>query len=315
MTAATFSVDITEERLFKLLGNPTRMSALRTLWEKFDFEEYVTQERTPVHFSDLRDSVDGDVSNFNYHLDQLTGILVENHDDGYLLSPLGYNLMRAIDAHAPPEYESIEQTELTDPCPFCGGTLAASYQREMLGVECLDCGGLADGGNFLHAQIPMTTAGTVGFPRLLDIASHNIAQRVGTSFQGYCWECHSSVDRTLKACQDHDPNEDGNCPECMGRFAVKLEVDCPNCGTGGAGSLVEYALVTPAVEGLFADHGCGLRQVGPWEYRLAALETVEQRDVAADPTGATYRFEFHGDWITVRFEDSDELAVTSSRSY
>jgi DNA-binding transcriptional ArsR family regulator len=313
MTTPSFTVDITEDRLFKLLGNPTRMAALRALWEEFDFEEYVIQERTPIPFSDLRDRAGKD-SNFNYHLDRLVGVLVEDHDEGYLLSPLGYNLMRAIDAHAALEYETTERTDLADPCPFCGGTLAASYQREMLRVECLDCGGLADGGNFLTAQIPMTTTGTLGLPRLLDVGSHNVAQRVDTSFQGFCWECHGPVDRTLMVCQDHEPNGDENCPECLGRFAVKLEVECPNCGTGGAGSLVEYAMVTPAVQALFANHGRGLRQIGPWAYRLAVLEAVEQRNVTAGPTGATYRFEIGEDWVAVRFEDRDQLDVTISRA-
>ncbi|MFT4891703.1 MAG: DNA-binding transcriptional ArsR family regulator [Halobacteriales archaeon] len=312
MTTPSFTVDITEDRLFKLLGNPTRMATLRALWEEFDFEEYVIQERTPIPYSVLRDRA-GEPSNFNYHLDRLVGVLVEDHDEGYLLSPLGYNLMRAIDAHASLEYEAIERTELADPCPFCGGTLAASYQREMLRVECLDCGGLADGGNFLTAQIPMTTTGTLEFPRLLDVASHTVAQRVGTSFQGFCWECQAPVERTLSVCQDHDRNENENCPECLGRFAVKLEVACPNCGTGGAGSLVEYALVTPGVQALFADHGRGRRQIGPWAYRLAALGAVQQRDVTADPTGAAYRFEFGGDWVAARFEDREKLDVTISR--
>lgn len=310
MTPQTFTVDITEDQLFQLLGNPTRMAALRAIWEDFDFEEYVTRERTPVPFSTLRDRVGDDVSNFSYHLDQLVGVFVEDYDDGYLLSPLGYNLMRAIDAYASLDYETIEQTELDDPCPFCGGTLAASYQREMARIECLDCGGLADGGNFLSAQIPITTTGSLDFPRLLDLASHNVAQRVGTSMQGFCWECHSQVDRTLIACQNHERNEEGYCPECLGRFAVKLEVDCPNCGTGGSGSLMEYALVTPAVQALFADHGRGLRQVGPWEYRLAALEAVEEDELTVDPTGATYRFTVGGETLAVRFEDRETLDVT-----
>lgn len=314
MTTPTFTVDITEDELFQLLGNPTRMGALRALWEEFDFESYVIQEQTPVPFTDLRDRVGEDVSNFHYHLDQLAGVLVENRGDGYLLSPLGYNLMRAIDSRASLEYEAIDQTELDDPCPFCGGQLVASYQREMLRVECLDCGGLADGGNFLTAQIPVTTAGMPGLSRLLDIASHTVAQRVGTSFQGHCWECHSPVDQTLEVCEDHERNDAGYCPDCLGRFAVKLDVECPNCGTSGAGSLVEYAIVTPAVQALFAHHGQGLRQVGPWEYRLAALEAVEQREVTANPTGATYRFELDGDWVAVEFEDRDALDVTVTHS-
>jgi DNA-binding transcriptional ArsR family regulator len=311
MTQSTFTVNITEDQLFKLLSNPGRVAVLRALWDEFDFENYVTRERTPVPFSDLRDRT-GDVSNFNYHLDQLVGVLVERRDEGYLLTPLGYNLMRAVDAHAPLAYETLDRTDLADPCPFCSGTLAGRYQREMVRIECLDCGGLADGGNFLTAQVPITTTGTLEFPRLLDVASHTVTQRVGTSFQGFCWECHSPVDRALIVCRDHERDDAGVCPECLGRYAIKLDVECPNCGTGGAGSLVEYAMVTPAVQALFADHGCGGRQVGPWEYRLAALEAVEERDVTAAPTGATYRFDLDGDSLVVRFEGREQLDVTIS---
>jgi len=79
-----------------------------------------------------------------YHLDQLPGVLVEAREDGY--PSLGSDGVGALDAHAAVAYAAIDRTELADPCPFCGGGLAASYRREIVGVECLEGGASATAG-------------------------------------------------------------------------------------------------------------------------------------------------------------------------
>ena len=305
------TVDVTEEQLFKLLGNDIRMSVLQALWGTFEFEAYITQSREPVSFTDLRKRAEYDGSgNFGYHLEQLVDVLVERHDEGYLLSPLGYNLMRAIDTYATFEYETIGETILDDPCPFCGGDLVGSYRREILEVVCRDCGGLNEGGNFTFVQLTSTTTTGLDLDQLLDIGTLTLEQRVNHARHGICWECHSKPDRTVEVCETHERDEDGICEDCTLRYATKLAVDCTNCGTGGAGPLLEYAVLVPAVRDLFRRHGFGPHEVGPWRYRLAAFEAARETVHSSDPPVVTYRFELGDDSVTVRIEQSDDIGIT-----
>lgn len=306
----TFSVDITEDELFKLLGNDTRMRILGVLWEEFDFQAYVTQSQEPVPFSDLRSQAGRGNTNFNYHLEQLLGVLVEKRDVGYLLTPLGYNLMRAIDTYATFEYDTVSQTPLEEPCPFCDGTLLGRYEREILEVRCRDCGALAEDGNFTFVQLETTTAGNLELDRLLDVGIRNLEERVESSFHGICWECHSTLERTLERCDDHERDGSGVCPACSHRYGIQVDVECPNCNTGGRGPLLEYALLVPDVRALFRRHGLGPADVGPWCYRLAAFEAVEEADLSVDPPGVTYRFALDDDVVAVRIEEADEIGIT-----
>lgn len=310
-TTEGLTVDISEEQLFKLLGSDIRMSILQVLWQEFHFEAYVTQSRDPLSFTDLRARSEYDGSgNFGYHLDQLTGILVERQDDGYLLSPLGYNLLRAIDTYATFEYETIGETVLEDSCPFCGGDLVGSYQREILEVLCRDCDGLAEEGHFTFVQLASTTATGLDMSRLLDIGTLTLEKRVDHARHGLCWECHSDLNRTLDVCETHERGEGGTCDDCTLRYATKLEVTCPNCGTGGTGPLLEYAILVPAVRDLFRRHDHGPHEVGPWRYRLAAFEAARETVHSHDPPVVTYQFERATESVTVRIEERDDIEIT-----
>ena len=310
-TTTRFSVDLTEEQLFELLGHEVRMEVLRVLWETFEFDAYVTQSRDPVPFTDLRERAAYDGSgNFGYHLEKLVGTLVEKTAEGYLLSPLGYNIMRALDTYATFEYETLDETVLADSCPFCGGNLLGSYQRQVLAVSCQSCDGLAETGYFTFVQLESTTVAEVDIPDLLDAGIQNLEQRVRSSLYGRCWECHSTLDRTLEYCDAHASTDRKVCAECDHRYAMLLDVECPNCGTGGRGPLFEYAMLVPEVRVLLANHGLGARQVGPWRYRLAAFEAVEETDLTTDPPGVTYRFERGDDAVAVRIEDRDGITST-----
>lgn len=313
MTDSSFSVDITQDELFKLLGNETRMRILRTLWEEFEFEYYVTESQTPLSFSSLRSRAGEGISNFSYHLEELTGVLVENDDDGYLLTPLGYNVMRAIDTFATFDYHTVDETALDDPCPFCGGTLEGSYRREMLEVQCRDCGGLAEDGNFTFVQVATTTADKLDLSRLLDVGIRNLEERIDSSRHGICWECHVPLERTLDCCEEHERDEAGVCPACANRYALALTVECPNCGTAGRGPLLEYAVVAPEVRAFFGEHGQHPVDIGPWRYRLAAFSAVEETALTTDPPGGTYRFAVDDQSMTVHIDQADSIELRCER--
>ena len=294
----------TVEKLFRLLGNETRMGIVQALWDEFDFNAYVIESREGTPFATLRERTGvEDSGNFNYHLGQLSGVLVEDLEDGYVLTPLGYNLMRAIERYATFEYDTVDEQVLDDPCPFCGGDLVADYRREILGVRCRDCPGLALDGNFTFVQLPATGAQHLSMPGLLDAATLAMFSKITASFHGVCWECHAPMERTFEVCEEHEPDFEGICAACDLRYRTLVRANCPNCGTGGRGPVLEYAIVSSAVRALFADAGLGPEQVGPWNYRLAAFESVAGTTVETDPIAVEIAFELDGRTEHVRVED------------
>jgi hypothetical protein len=299
----------TREQVFGLLGNDTRMGIMQALWDGFEFESYVTGSQEPLSFSELktRSEYDG-TGNFNYHLDRLTGTLVGFREDGYVLSPLGYNVMRALDTFATFEYGTVAEAALGDPCPFCGGELVGRYRREILEVSCRDCGGLAEDGGFTSVQLVSNAVESLDVETLLDAGALKLERRVDSSRHGLCWKCYSGLERELELCADHDRDAAGICGACRHRYAGHVAAECPNCGTGAAGPLVEYAAHVPAVRAAFERDGRGPATLGPWGFRLAAFGTVTETDLSQSPPGVTYRFDAGGERVEVRIT-GDELRV------
>ena len=302
-------------QLHGLLGNETRMRIMRVLWDEFDFSEYVTEEQDGVAFSTLRERTEvEDPGNFNYHLGELAGTLVENAGDGYVLTPLGYNLMRALDQYASFEYETIDEWVVDDPCPFCDGDLAAQYRREILEVRCRDCGALSDGGNFTFVQLSSTGTRHLSRHELLDAATLVMASKVRSSMHGVCWDCHAPMDLEFTVCEEHEPSErSGNCPSCLHRYQTKVTASCPTCGTGGYGPTLEYAIVSQLVGAFFAGANHGPEQIGPWRYRLTALASATETLVSTEPVIVEITLSFDGDTCRVTLEEeSSRIVVTHS---
>lgn len=293
------------EALFGLLGNESRMRILRALWDEFGFQEYVTATREGTSFGTLRERAGiEDPGNFNYHLGELTGSLVESRDDGYVLTPLGYNVMRAIERLGEFEYASIDPWKTDDPCPFCGAPLVAEYRREVLEVTCEACGALAGSGHFTYVEIPSPGSGELDREDLLDAATVELTAKVRSSLQGFCWQCHSRMDTEVKRCEDHDRNDEGICETCNNRFSATVDASCSACGTSGHGPVVEYAIASPAVAAFYASAGRGPGQIGPWQYRLEALADVKETVRETDPPTVLAEFERDSGRYATRVEAS-----------
>ena len=302
---------ISVDELFSLLGNDLRMRIMQVLWEDFEFEFYVSGELSSIPFSEILDRSDvADSGNFNYHLGKLSGTLVEQYDDGYHLTPLGYNLMRAIEQFGTFGYDTISETVLENPCPFCEGELVGRYERQLVQVECADCGGLAEEGNITFVQLPATGIQHHDLETMLDVAILELESRVRASKHGVCWQCHDAVERTFGDCDDHRLNQEGTCVNCHGRFPSNVYVDCPNCRTSGAGPLFEYALVTPAVRSRIRTVKPELADAGPWKFRLAAFEGLSETVHSTDPLTVEYEFQFEDGHVSAMIETEDSLRVT-----
>jgi DNA-binding transcriptional ArsR family regulator len=313
MTDREPAVDVRE--LFRLLGNETRMRIMRVLWAEFEFEYYVTESREPTSFGTIREQADvADSGNFNYHLGELTGTLVDDVEDGYVLTPLGYNLMRAIDRYADFEYDTIDEWAVSDPCPFCDGTLAATYRREVLEVRCRDCAGLGADGNFTFVELSSIGAQYLEREQLLDAAILALSSKVRSSMWGVCWDCNAPMETTLVLCDDHDPGSGGTCSNCENRYRTRVRASCPTCGTSGFGPIAEYAIVTDAVGAFFETADRGPSSVGPWQYRLTALEATTERVTGTEPATTEITFAFREDTCRATVESgSPGITVTTTR--
>jgi len=280
--------------LFELFGNDTRRKILQTLWRQFEFNKYITESREGVPFSELRErSGVTDSGNFNYHLGKLTDTLIEKHEDGYVLTPLGYNLLRSIDDLTAFSYETKPEQQVDTPCPFCGGELVVTYSRELLTVRCRNCEALSSG-RFTTVGIRSTTGTDLSIDGLLRRAALNLFSKLRKSRHGVCWDCLGELARELTLCDSHDPG-DGTCPNCEHRYTARVRVECQYCSAGGLGPLLEYALSHPATVAFYDCHGAGPKQLGPWRYRVTAFKRATEAVVDRDPATVEFRFEYQGE--------------------
>lgn len=283
--------ELSVDDLFGLLGSEPRMAIMQVLWDGLTFSDYVTGSMTPLSFSVLRERTEAaDPGNFNYHLQTLEGITIERTDEGYQLTPLGYNLMRMIERYTSFEYQQILPTVLERACPFCGGELVGRYERELVHVRCRDCWGLGDEGTINYVQLPSPSLGNLELPWLLDIATMEMEARIRYTETGVCPECFTQLNRELDVCADHATAVDGQCSHCPNRFASVVDAQCPACGWGGSGPTLEFALLDSAVRATFDKTGRGPQTVGPWAYRLNALSAVEETVTDPEQPRTTFQF-------------------------
>ena len=281
------------DTLFELFGNETRRRIMTALWREFEFHRYVTESQDPIAFGDLR-SLTGirDSGNFNYHLNKLIGTLVDKNEEGYVLTPLGYKLMRSIDRLDEFEYQVRAEQPLEQPCPYCSGTLTAEYRRELLRVWCRDCDGLAAGGRFTSVEIPATATDDLSMDALLDRAAIELFSKLIRAQYGICWDCLGSVESDIVLCDAHEPGPDGACPNCDHRYRALVDLSCPSCGNAGQGPLREFAIIHSSTVAFFDRYDAAPDSLGAWRYRLLALGCATEHVVAAESSDTLFAFEY-----------------------
>jgi len=279
--------------LFALLGNETRVAILEALWDRFDIEAYMLADQDPVPFSDLRAAADvDDVGNFNYHLGQLEGSLIEAHDEGYVLSPYGYNVLHALEGHTSFQYWTIEPTRLSDPCPFCDGVLEGSYEREIVSVTCRDCAAHG-GGSLNRVRVPVSDGEPADLEEVLELSVLKLVSSFAAITYGRCPSCNHPAEVSLLSddAGTGDSHQDVNC-----------RVRCEACGSGGFGPAHEQALADPTVQTFFRDQGLGPAD-GLWAYRLAVLRSLSTHVEETDPVTVRYRFTHEQDACEIRLTE------------
>jgi DNA-binding transcriptional ArsR family regulator len=176
---------------FALIGNETRLAILEALWRAED---------GPVRFSALNEMVGmRDSAQFNYHLGKLTDQYVRKVEEGYELRTAGAKVVRAVLAGSFTEHPRLEPFTTEDGCTRCGEALVASYDEEMLALDCPECGRA-------HGEYSFPPGG------LNDRTNEEILE---------------AFDQRVRHL--HCLAKDGVCPECSGRMSTTISREGECC--------------------------------------------------------------------------------------
>ncbi|USZ67161.1 helix-turn-helix domain-containing protein [Halorussus salilacus] len=200
---------VAPEEAFSVIANESRLSILEALWKA---------DERPVSFSELRREVGmRDSAQFNYHLKQLTDHFVVGTDEGYDFRQAGKKVVRSILAGSFNEHPEMEPFELDETCALCGGSLEASYDDEMLAIDCLDCAKN-------HGRYPFPPGGLNDRTRgeIMDAFNQRVRHLHCLAADGVCPECNGRMSTAIT----HDTEDylglgvrvDHRCEQCRHRL-------------------------------------------------------------------------------------------------
>jgi len=223
---------------FALVGDETRLGILEALWR---LEE-------PARFSEVREAVGvRDSAQFNYHLGQLTPQFVRKTEAGYELPTAGERVVQAVFAGSFTEHPRRE-IPIDDPCTQCGESLAATYEDEMLAIECPACG-------HGHGEYPFPPGGL--HDRSDEEVLRAFDQRVRhlhcLAKDGVCPECNGRMETTIEG--------GGEC--CVGA-GVRATHTCRQCSHELCSAIGLALLDQAVVVGFYADLGVDLSDRPYW---------------------------------------------------
>jgi DNA-binding transcriptional ArsR family regulator len=260
---------------FSVIANETRLSILEALWQ--------APER-PVSFSDLRKEVGmRDSAQFNYHLQQLADHFVVHTDAGYDFRQAGKKVVSAILAGSFNEHPRLDPIDLDETCADCGANLCATYEDEMLAVNCPDC-------EKSHGRYPFPPGGLKDRTddEIMDAFNQRVRHLHCLAADGVCHECNGKMTTTIVRDADDrlglDVRVDHHCEQCRHQLhsAVGLKL------------LDQSAVVT-----FYSDHGIDLCTKPYWS--LSWCVSDEHTTVLSDDPWRVR--------VTIPLDD-EELRVT-----
>jgi DNA-binding transcriptional ArsR family regulator len=298
---------------FALLGNETRLAILLALWEEHDPHA----SDNVVSFSEIFDRVEyEDPGSFSYHLQELEGQFIRQYADGegYELRVPALRFIHAVIAGAGVQDETLEPTEIDQPCPFCDAPTAISYEEGLVIHVCTECEGVTTEetvSGYLSA-VPFDPAGLSDrTPEDIRAASRVAAWRqTQIMFEGLCPACSGPVDSWLECCPDHDQN--GICERCGTKFSVLARFQCQTCKNHNVSSPKALALFHPAMMAFYEDHGIStrVRADDPESVRrvFGLMDDHEVQIIAEEPLRATVTASVDNNEIRLTFDETATVA-------
>lgn len=297
----------TPEEAFALLGNETRLAILRALGEA----------DAPVSFTELRERVGlRQGAQFNYHLSKLIGHFVEKTSAGYTLRRSGERVVEAVLSGAVETGPTLEPTAVDYPCHFCNASIEVSYTDGQFALHCPGCGGNSpkrsptSAGAETHgnlAIIPFPPAGMTGRDPLEALrAAATWIHLAGLALSSdVCPGCAAGVNLSVDACPDHKTDE-GRCPRCENRHAVRVRYECPNCTYGAEFVGLMGVIASPELQAFAGSHGYNTTSNGldwGWGYEEEVLST--------DPFSARFSVTIDGDTLELTVNQSFDVVEAS----
>ena len=226
---------------FALVGNETRLGILEALWRADD---------EPVRFSALNDAVGmRDSAQFNYHLGKLTDQYVRKTEDGYELRNAGAKIVRAVLAGSFNEHPELDSFVINDGCTRCDEPLVASYEDEMLALDCPDCGRAHGEYSFPPGGLHDRTNEEV-----LDAFDQRVRHLHCLAKDGVCPECSGRMQTTI--------SKEGEC--CLG-VGLRADHVCEQCDHSLCSAIGLSLLDRSPVVAFYRDHGIDLGTTPYWQ--------------------------------------------------
>lgn len=261
-----------------VLAHETRLAILRALAEQIR----ETPDDPAVRFAELRTAVGTrDSGNFSYHLDKLTGWLVEEGDDGYTLSTSGIRALSALERGVGGSAVDLDAEPLDGDCPNCGDQLTATYEDGTFIVSCPEGEMIGD---VVPAHVVSDRSTEDALAHLLRNARRGIEQLVA----GSCAVCDGRVERAPVGSD--------------GASGSAFHFVCSRCGAPYGVPAGGVALAHPATTWFAYERGVDLAD-RPWLV-LEHLFDARSERVSDDPVRIEVEFEVDGDVLALVVDDT-----------
>jgi RNase P subunit RPR2 len=248
------------ESTFSLVANDIRLDILRTLWDIYTDDP--TPDPEPVQFSTLKERVGiRDSGQFHYHLDQLVPRFVSHDNNGYNLTYAGAKIIGAGVSGVYTDIDATLDTQKTEECSQCGGTLRVSYERGRVVIDCDNC----DVSQVMSAP-PILVAAHDGAENSELLGKFTLTQLQQT-VRGFCHLCSGPIEGSVAA------SSLGSETDANG--GVKIVYECTECGAPVYTPATTAVLDHPAVVSLLHEAGTDYREIPSWEIRQT-LDSEEQ---------------------------------------
>ncbi|ELZ78935.1 MULTISPECIES: DUF7351 domain-containing protein [Haloferax] len=213
------------EEAFALLGHEIRLDILRAFFERYspvdpDSRSDVREQRT-LSYAELMAATEmEDSGKFNYHLEKLRDVYIEEVAEGYVPTASAIALYEAVIANRPTESIPAD-FDIEESCPNCESGLRGKYEQEFLTVECPACD-LFWGATYRFPKNGLAVREGEGvYKALYDRMMHH----VGLARTGQCPSCAGITSVTVpreRLDEDSTPTAEFTCETCSWFITVDI---------------------------------------------------------------------------------------------
>lgn len=209
---------------FSLLAHEIRLQIIGAFfdrWERLDPESSTdTHLQRGMRYSALMDAVGlEDSGKFNYHLDLLRGVYIEQVEDRYVPTASAIALYHVVLAHQPTEDRSTGSIDIDACCPSCETPVKAQYDQEYLSIDCPDCE------DWWGIQYPFPRNGLEvrSGAEVLTALNDRAVYDIGLARTGQCPSCAGHVDIDLAGLDGEQvPVAEFSCGSCLWNATIDV---------------------------------------------------------------------------------------------